>query len=128
MSTQSSQKSSRSYKYLIGGVVALLLFIVSLLVGAFIFRAWLLNPVSSAQASNALERFDGSYLLTISDADMVGTAYANDVLMQIPNDRDTLTIFDLPLNDSSPVSQEELFVSNSVTSWPQVMAISPDGA
>ncbi|MEO1647069.1 MAG: hypothetical protein AAFR67_17920, partial [Chloroflexota bacterium] len=65
---------------------------------------------------------------TISDADMVGTAYANDVLMQIPNDCDTLTIFDLPLDDSSPVSQEELFVSNSVTSWPQVMAISSDGA
>ncbi|MEO1286212.1 MAG: hypothetical protein AAFV93_00485 [Chloroflexota bacterium] len=103
-----------------------LLVIVVMLGGAYIYSTLLLNPVSSTLRVDTVNTFDGQTLLTVSDADMVGTAYADGVLMQVPNDRDTLTLIDLPITDEVS-NLREIFVSNSVTSWPQIMEISPDG-
>jgi len=112
----------RWLRYL-GGL--LLVFLV-LILGAFTYSAAILNPVSSAPVTASPNSFDGRYLLAVSDADMVGTAYANDVLMQIPGERDTLSIVPLPMDTDTPTVRE-VFVSNSVTSWPQVIAVSPGG-
>ncbi|NJL39349.1 MAG: hypothetical protein HC899_23310 [Leptolyngbyaceae cyanobacterium SM1_4_3] len=70
--------------------------------------------------------FTGSALLVASDADMVATAYADGVLNRIPGVEDTLTVIDLPLNSQNP-SIHQVQVSNSVASWPQIIAASPNG-
>jgi hypothetical protein len=70
--------------------------------------------------------FEGRALLVLSDADMGGTAYADGVLNQVPGVRDALTVMPLPLNPDEP-RPATLAVSNSVTSWPDGLAISPDG-
>ncbi|NJO07794.1 MAG: hypothetical protein HC876_20995, partial [Chloroflexaceae bacterium] len=110
------------------GIIALSLGLILAIVviGAYTYSAAILNPVTSTPITASPNRFDGRYLLTVSDADMVGTAYANDILMQIPGERDTLSIFPLPLDVNDP-QINEVFASNSVTSWPQVLIPSPDG-
>jgi len=70
--------------------------------------------------------FTGNALLVTSDADMVATAYADGVLNREPGIEDTLTVIDLPLNPQNP-SIRQVQVSNSVASWPQIIAASPDG-
>ncbi len=114
--------SSRWVRYGVG----LFLVLVIVVVGAFTYSAMILNTVSSTPITAAPNTFDGRYLLALSDADMVGTAYADGVLMQVPGDRDTLSIVPLPLDSDTPQIRE-VFASNSVTSWPQVLVPSPDG-
>lgn len=70
--------------------------------------------------------FTGRALLVASDADMVATAYANGVLERVAGLEDTLTVIDLPLNPENPQIRQAQ-VSNSVASWPQIVAASPDG-
>ncbi len=106
----------------------------SLLVGLGLLLAFLsygllqlIEPVRMAPITpNATVRFTGQALLVASDADMVATAYADAKLDRIPGVEDTLTVVDLPL-DSSESAVSSVRVSNSVMSWPQIVAVSPDG-
>ena len=82
-----------------------------------------ITPVS--QSPSPLE-FSGKALLVASDADMVATAYADAKLDRVKGIEDTLTRINLPLDPANP-DISTLQVSNSVMSWPQIMAISPDG-
>ena len=70
--------------------------------------------------------FEGDKLLIASDADMVATAYADAKLDRLAGIEDTLTVIDLPLNPNNP-QIASIQVSNSVMSWPQIIATSPDG-
>ena len=86
----------------------------------------LIEPVQIAPIANSSVQFNGRALLIASDADMVATAYGDGKLDRVAGIEDTLTVIDLPLNQKQPqISQ--LQVSNSVMSWPQIIAISPDG-
>ncbi|MEO1400644.1 MAG: hypothetical protein AAFV72_05240 [Cyanobacteria bacterium J06635_1] len=88
----------------------------------------LIEPVRVApivQATTPVQ-FAGRALLVASDADMVATAYADGQLDRVPGIEDALTVVGLPLNASQP-SIETIQVSNSVMSWPQIMAVSPNG-
>ena len=73
--------------------------------------------------------FQGHKLLVASDADMVATAYADAKLDRVEGITDTLTVIDLPLNSNSFPNPNisSVKVSNSVMSWPQIMAASIDG-
>jgi DNA-binding beta-propeller fold protein YncE len=70
--------------------------------------------------------FSGDKLLIASDADMVATAYADAKLDRVAGIEDTLTVIDLPLDYNNP-QIASVRVSNSVMSWPQIMATSPNG-
>lgn len=87
----------------------------------------LIEPIGiAAIAPNATVRFTGQTLLIASDADMVATAYADAKLDRVSGIEDTLTVVSLPLNPSEPAIAAAQ-VSNSVMSWPQIIAVSPDG-
>lgn len=125
-SPMTSTRGQRWLRYIISVPLVIALTLVIVGIGAYIYSAAILNPAASRPITASSNQFDGSYLLTISDADMVGTAYADGVLMQVPGLRDTLSIIPLPLNRNEP-QITEIFASNSVTSWPQVLTTSPDG-
>jgi very-short-patch-repair endonuclease len=106
-------------------------FVLAVLLGVVLAGVWIaanatLSHVEAATVQAVPVRFDGRALAAISDADMVATAYANGVFKQIPGRRDTLSLLPLPLSSSDTI-RREVFVSNSVTSWPQLMAASPNG-
>lgn len=61
-------------------------------------------------------------LLALSDTDMAATAYADGGLEPLPGVSDTLT-----LADTAKGPLAEARAPNSVISWPQVLATSPDG-
>jgi DNA-binding beta-propeller fold protein YncE len=88
----------------------------------------LIEPVELAPISSSKQPviFNGDKLLIASDADMVATAYADAKLDRVAGVEDTLTVIDLPLNFNNP-QIASIKVSNSVMSWPQIMATSPDG-
>jgi DNA-binding beta-propeller fold protein YncE len=88
----------------------------------------LIEPVELApiaQSSQPIE-FAGRALLVASDANMVATAYADAKLDRVAGIEDTLTTIALPLNLDRP-SISPIQVSNSVMSWPQIIAVSPNG-
>lgn len=87
----------------------------------------LIEPVGVAPiAPNATVEFAGQALLVASDADMVATAYGDAKLDRVAGVEDTLTTIGLPLDPKQPAIAS-LPVSNSVMSWPQIIAVSPDG-
>ena len=88
----------------------------------------LIEPVNIAPIaqSSSSWQFMGQALLVASDADMVATAYADAKLDRVPGIEDALTVVGLPL-DSNNYSIAPIQVSNSVMSWPQIIAVSPDG-
>ena len=87
----------------------------------------LIEPVRITPiALNTTVKFTGQALLVASDADMVATAYADAKLDRVPGIEDVLTLVDLPLNAEQPAIAS-IQVSNSVMSWPQIIAVSPDG-
>ncbi|MEO1005814.1 MAG: hypothetical protein AAFW67_08185 [Cyanobacteria bacterium J06638_38] len=88
----------------------------------------LIEPVEVAPISQLTQpiTFSGDKLLIASDADMVATAYADAKLDRVAGVEDTLTVIDLPLNPNRP-EISTVRVSNSVMSWPQIIATSPDG-
>jgi hypothetical protein len=108
---------------IVQGILLVLLVILLVIVGAIIFLTnTSLSPANPAPIMSDRTQFDGRYLLVASDADMVGTAYANGVLMQIENEQDVLSFLELPLTDGTqPVI--EVPASNAVTSWPQITAV-----
>lgn len=117
-----------------GGVLRIILIVILLLLtlvitlfgGVFLIATSNLAPAENAPIISQTTQFDGHYLLTASDADMVGTAYANGVLQQIPGQVDTLSLIELPLRDAT-ARVIPLPASNSVTSWPQIIAVAPNG-
>lgn len=86
----------------------------------------LIEPVQIAPIANSSVQFNGRALLIASDADMVATAYGDGNLDRVTGVEDTLTVINLPLNQQQP-QVDQLQVSNSVMSWPQIIATSPDG-
>jgi DNA-binding beta-propeller fold protein YncE len=87
----------------------------------------LIEPVSITPiASQSPAKFEGRALLVASDADMVATAYADAKLDRVMGVEDTLTVVGLPLNTANP-AMARVQVSNSVMSWPQIIAVSPNG-
>lgn len=87
----------------------------------------LIEPIGITPiTANATVQFTGQALLVASDADMVATAYADAQLDRIAGIEDTLTLMGLPLNAKQPAIAS-VQVSNSVMSWPQIIAVSPDG-
>ncbi|MBD2463418.1 beta-propeller fold lactonase family protein [Oscillatoria sp. FACHB-1407] len=87
----------------------------------------LIEPVSIAPiAQGQTPQFTGRALLVASDADMVATAYADAKLDRVAGIEDTLTTIALPLNPERPTISP-IQVSNSVMSWPQIIAVSPNG-
>jgi hypothetical protein len=71
-------------------------------------------------------QFSGRALLVASDADMVATAYANGRLDRVAGIEDALTAIALPLDPDHPAVSPTR-ASNSVMSWPQIIAVSPEG-
>ncbi|MGG6266206.1 hypothetical protein ACQ4M3_05120 [Leptolyngbya sp. AN03gr2] len=87
----------------------------------------LIEPVSIAPiVAQSTPQFAGRALLVASDADMVATAYADAKLDRVTGIEDALTAVQLPLNSAKP-SIASIPVSNSVMSWPQIIAVSPNG-
>jgi DNA-binding beta-propeller fold protein YncE len=88
----------------------------------------LIEPVGIAPIAPSPQplQFTGRALLIASDADMVATAYADAQLNRVAGIEDTLTIIALPLNSERPIVSS-IPVSNSVMSWPQILAVSPTG-
>ncbi|MGP1371177.1 MAG: hypothetical protein ACTS3T_00005 [Almyronema sp.] len=88
----------------------------------------LADPVSIAALPETVRpfQFEGRALLVASDADMVATAYADAKLDRVAGIEDTLTVVDLPLDPDNPVVSA-IAAPNSVMSWPQIIATSPDG-
>jgi hypothetical protein len=87
----------------------------------------LIEPVSITPiASQSPAKFEGRALLVASDADMVATAYADAKLDRVMGVEDTLTVVGLPINTANP-AMARVQVSNSVMSWPQIIAVSPNG-
>ena len=88
----------------------------------------LIEPVSLAPISpSAPLQFIGRALLVASDADMVATAYADGQLDRVSGVNDALSVIPLPLNGSAP-EVNTVQASNSVMSWPQIIAVSPDAS
>ena len=86
----------------------------------------LIEPVRIAPTVfNPTVTFTGRSLLVASDADMVATAYGDAKLDRVAGIEDTLTVIDLPLDTEQPAIAS-IPVSNSVMSWPQIIAVSPD--
>jgi DNA-binding beta-propeller fold protein YncE len=70
--------------------------------------------------------FKGRYMAVLSDADMVASAYLdNDLGPSSPLLRDELAI--VPLENGLPGKPKRVPVSNAVTSWPSILALSRDG-
>ena len=88
----------------------------------------LIEPVSIAPVAKSTRSvsFSGDKLLIASDADMVATAYADAKLDRVAEVEDALTIIGLPLDPNNP-QIASVRVSNSVMSWPQIIATSPNG-
>ncbi|MEM7591746.1 MAG: hypothetical protein AAF383_09550 [Cyanobacteria bacterium P01_A01_bin.83] len=116
------RKKRHSYQKVLIGVIGFLIAI------AIYGLLQLMEPVAIAKLPQSTQpvTFTGDKLLIASDADMVATAYADAKLDRVPGVEDTLTIIDLPLNSDNP-QISSIPVSNSVMSWPQIIATSPDG-
>lgn len=85
-----------------------------------------ITSISQSAQSPQSSLFSGRALLVASDADMVATAYADARLDRVAGMEDTLTIVGLPLDSTKPMVSP-VQVSNSVMSWPQNIAVSPNG-
>lgn len=82
--------------------------------------------VAAAQTvSKAVFDFKGRYLVSVSDADMVASAYLDGHLGEVEG-KDALSVIrlDKPVNELTAKTVE---ASNSVTGPPSSVAVSPDG-
>jgi DNA-binding beta-propeller fold protein YncE len=123
----STQRRPRRWRRtLLSGLLLLPVLAVVLVGGVYVRALAVLPAVEAAPVTAATTRFDGRYLVAASDADMVGTAYADGRLLQVPGDSDTLSLIELPLTDNT-ARVVEVPASNSVTSWPQIIAVAPAG-
>lgn len=87
---------------------------------------YLPSPVSGQTfISKPVFNFSGKYIVAVSDADMIASAYL-DGHLGTPEGKDALSVIPLnaPVNALQAISLE---VSNSVTGPPSSVAVSPDG-
>ncbi|WP_164929159.1 lactonase family protein [Gloeobacter violaceus] len=84
-------------------------------------------PVAERASDRRPLPFAGRALLIASDGDMVGTAYSDGKLNRLSGIEDALTVIDLPL-PAAASKVASVAVSNSVMSWPQILATAPDGS
>ena len=81
---------------------------------------------TAPQAFPGYLNFEGRYLAVLSDADMVASAYLDgDLGPRSDAMRDELAL--IPLADGMPGEPVRVPVSNAVTAWPSLLALSPDG-
>jgi DNA-binding beta-propeller fold protein YncE len=113
---------SRSFKTIMLAILGIVVAIVSY------GLLQLIEPVELAPIATSSPpiEFAGRALLVASDADMVATAYADGKLDRVAGVEDTLSVIQLPIR-SNQASLSSIQVSNSVMSWPQIMAVSPNG-
>jgi DNA-binding beta-propeller fold protein YncE len=98
----------------------------SVTIGIAAFAALASAQESGGQAFPGYMNFQGRYLAVLSDADMVASAYLDgDLGPRSPELRDELAI--IPLDKGLPRAPHRIPVSNAVTSWPSIMALSSDG-
>ena len=114
--------AKKGWKRLVVGLTGLLVAIV----GYGLLQLVEPVPRQSPTATTEPPTFAGRSLLVASDADMVATAYADAKLDRVPGIVDTLSVIPLPLAAETP-QVAAIPVSNSVMSWPQVIAVAPDG-
>ena len=112
----------KGWKRLMWGLIGLLVAIV----GYSLLQLLEPVPIQSPTETTAPPIFAGRALLVASDADMVATAYADAQLDRMPGIVDTLSVIPLPLAAENP-QVAEVPASNSVMSWPQVIAVAPNG-
>jgi hypothetical protein len=78
----------------------------------------------TVRAADALpHHFDARAIFAASDADMVGTSYADGVLFPLVGAHDALSRVD---TDRELVQSSDGTVTNSVTAWPGTLELSPD--
>jgi DNA-binding beta-propeller fold protein YncE len=75
-------------------------------------------------ATNIPPQFSGT-ILVASDADQIGTAYADGVVNKLAGIEDSLTI--IRFDAAQQATLVRLPASNSVISWPSIIGTSPDG-
>ncbi|MEM1220303.1 MAG: hypothetical protein AAGH79_15385 [Bacteroidota bacterium] len=101
-------------------VLALLIGIASVV---YIFWDGLSRIPETPTAEDQASTFTGSFALAC-DADMIGTAYADGILNQLAGLEDSLLVF--TYQDGEQKQSASLAVSNSVISWPSILAWHPD--
>ncbi len=100
------------------GLLALfILFVFSLIGCGHIRHAIHITPIDTL----AKPQLEGT-LLALSDADQIGTAYADGIVNKIAGLEDTLTIFQF--QPSGEVKRQLVHASNSVISWPSLIDVS----
>jgi hypothetical protein len=77
------------------------------------------------QPKNNQEVYFNGTLLAVSDADQIGTAYADGVVNKQSGVEDSLTI--IKFSKRNEYSKTAIHATNSVVSWPSVLANSKDG-
>lgn len=101
-----------------------LIVIVTSLFGVLVLliAGWNLFSVmpALAQTTGKASSFKGK-IIAVSDADMLATAYANGILNKVKGIEDSLSIIEIG-GDGEPVVVGRNHVSNSVVSWPSVIA------
>jgi hypothetical protein len=85
-------------------------------------HAWAQIP-NTPIAKDAKVKFKGT-LLVASDADQIGTAYADGIINKVKGIEDSLTV--LNWNEEGKILKSQIHISNSVVSWPSIVAHSPD--
>jgi hypothetical protein len=90
---------------------------------------WLLlaskgRPYVMRAAIASSHRFDARTLLVATDADMVGTSYADGILHPLNGAYDAVSRVAL---DEKTSYTSEATITNSVTAWPGTLELSPDG-
>ncbi len=95
------------------------------LASIFFFVSALQIAVGQTTHSKPVFNFKGQYIVTVSDADMVASAYLDGHLGE-QEGKDALSVIrlDKPVNQLKAIAVE---VSNSVTGPPSSVAVSPDG-
>jgi hypothetical protein len=115
------------------GVVTIALLLASSHPSSVASSSTLPSHLSQAQPSSSPPfGFTGRYLLTLSDADMVPSAYVDGQLGERQASvKDTLTILPLPLDlrnrSPQPMTVGRVNISNAVTAWPFSLAVAPNG-
>ena len=111
---------------LVGGAFAALILFAAPRTHTQTVQAQTVQETIQAQTFPDYMDFQGRYLAVLSDADMVASAYMdNDFGPRTSEMNDELAI--VPLGNGLPGEPYRLPVSNAVTSWPSLLALSPDG-
>ncbi len=106
-------------RYLFFGVLSIIG-----IIAVTVFVASCRSNLAITQPKNDIEVYFNGTLLAVSDADQIGTAYADGVVNKQSGVEDTLTI--IKFSNKNKYSKTAIHASNSVVSWPSVVAHSKD--